>query len=212
MAGLPGCRVMNPTVARWSMPRHHRKRWSARLVHRAQAPDQRCQRSGRGRRSGFLGTFSRDLINFAHDALCRWARRVRPARRWFSMPGSPFGRAHGAALVQPYASALINRDGNFRAHCFSRSLGWRPFPSRSTLPGGTGRHFGAARTGAAAVSRALNPEELLREDLGEPVLVALRCPATVDDEQSVQLGRHERVDDVGGVTLVEARSQCAGSR
>ena len=35
--------------------------------------------------------------------------------------------------------------------------------------------------------------------LGEPVLVARGRPAAVDDEQPVHLGRHERVDDVGGV-------------
>lgn len=37
---------------------------------------------------------------------------------------------------------------------------------------------------------------MVREDSCEPLFVALRRPAPVDDEQSVDLGGHERMDEV----------------
>ena len=54
------------------------KRWSARLVHRAQAPDQRFRVRAEVEDRGFSGLFSRDLLNFAHAALC--GRATRAAR------------------------------------------------------------------------------------------------------------------------------------
>ena len=54
------------------------KRWSARLLHRAQAPDQRfrvrAEVEGRGLSGLFLGTYSAS----APSTLCRVVRRVRP--------------------------------------------------------------------------------------------------------------------------------------
>ena len=41
----------------------------------------------------------------------------------------------------------------------------------------------------------------------EPRRVALRLPAAIDDEQAVELGGEERVDEVGGVALPELGSQ-----
>jgi hypothetical protein len=46
-------------------------------------------------------------------------------------------------------------------------------------------------------------DQLLDEGAREPLLVLLRCPLPVDDEEPVHLGGHERVDEVGGIALLE---------
>jgi hypothetical protein len=83
------------------------KRWSAPLVHRAQAPDQRfrvrtsvwnCRFSGL-----FIGTYS--AVPYA--ALCSVAPRTRPVRCGFVIE-SPVGMAaHRAARGMPYADGLL---------------------------------------------------------------------------------------------------------
>ena len=45
------------------------------------------------------------------------------------------------------------------------------------------------------------------EDASEPLLVARRRPAAVDDEQPVQLGRHQRVDEVGCLAFAQPGPQ-----
>src|SRR5215469_574562 len=54
-------------------------------------------------------------------------------------------------------------------------------------------------------------KQLAGENICQPMLVPLRCPAPVCDEQPVDLGGHERVDDVGGAALCEPRPQRAGA-
>ncbi len=49
------------------------------------------------------------------------------------------------------------------------------------------------------------------EEFREPRFVPLRSPTSVDDEQPIDLGRHERMDDVGGLPLSQLRSQRAGA-
>src|SRR4051794_5973887 len=44
-------------------------------------------------------------------------------------------------------------------------------------------------------------EQLVAQYRRHPVLVALAGPSSVENEQPVDLGGRERVDDVGGVTL-----------
>lgn len=44
-------------------------------------------------------------------------------------------------------------------------------------------------------------EELVGEGLRQPGLVPLGLPASVDDQEPVELGRQEGMDDVGGVAL-----------
>src|SRR6266568_3671804 len=48
-------------------------------------------------------------------------------------------------------------------------------------------------------------QQLAGENVCQPLLVPLGRPASVTDEQPVDLGGHERVDDVGGVALAQAR-------
>src|SRR5215469_596291 len=53
-------------------------------------------------------------------------------------------------------------------------------------------------------------QQLVDQDLLEPLLVLLAGPSSVTDEQPVDLGRHERVDDVRGLALVQVRAQGPG--
>ena len=49
--------------------------------------------------------------------------------------------------------------------------------------------------------------QLVDEDRPQPLLVLLAAPASVEDEQAVNLGRRECVDDVGSVALSEPGPQ-----
>src|SRR5579863_6379860 len=52
-------------------------------------------------------------------------------------------------------------------------------------------------------------QELVDEDRRKPLLVPFAAPAAVGDEQAIDLGRGEGVDDVGRLALFEPRTQCA---
>src|SRR5215831_20117595 len=54
-------------------------------------------------------------------------------------------------------------------------------------------------------------KQLVDQDPLEPLLVLLTGPASVADEQPVDLGRHERVDDVRGLALAQLRAQGPGT-
>ena len=62
--------------------------------------------------------------------------------------------------------------------------------------------------GAPACGRR-RTKQLTSEDVRQPLLVPVGGPASVADEQPVDLRRHERVDDVRGVALVQLRPQPA---
>src|SRR5258708_1950686 len=59
----------------------------------------------------------------------------------------------------------------------------------------------------AALATCAGSEELLGERRAEPRAVLLGRPLTIDDEESVHLGRHERVDDVLGLARSQARTE-----
>jgi hypothetical protein len=42
---------------------------------------------------------------------------------------------------------------------------------------------------------------LIREDAGEPPFVALERPAAVDDEEPIELGRRQGMDEISGVAF-----------
>ena len=46
----------------------------------------------------------------------------------------------------------------------------------------------------------------------EPLLVTLGCPASVADEEAIDLGGHQRVDQVGCVAFSQSGLECAGAR
>jgi hypothetical protein len=71
-------------------------------------------------------------------------------------------------------------------------------PSRSA---GRRRHSGRRSSRCWSGAPRQRRSQLVGEDSCEPLLVALRCPTTVDDEQPVDLGGHERMDEVGRVAL-----------
>jgi len=63
----------------------------------------------------------------------------------------------------------------------------------------------SARLGVSApASGRGRRQQLAGENVFQPLLVPLGRPASVTDEQPVDLGGHERVDDVGGVALAQA--------
>ena len=66
----PACAIVGFITRRarlQNIPPPPLKRWSARLVHRAQAPGQRCRVRAESK-VGVYRAFSRGLLNFAHDA------------------------------------------------------------------------------------------------------------------------------------------------
>jgi len=52
---------------------------------------------------------------------------------------------------------------------------------------------------------------LLGEGGREPLLVARGCPASLADEEAIDLGGHQRVDQVGGVAFSQSGLECAGA-
>ncbi len=84
------------------------KRWSARLVHREQAPDQRFRArtevEDRGFSRLFLGTYSA----LPYAAPCRVAPRTRPVRCYFAVESSVEVTMHRAAQGMSYATALLS--------------------------------------------------------------------------------------------------------
>ena len=81
--------------------------------------------------------------------------------------------------------------------------------------GGAWRSSGPAAVATVArrrrAERSGRPsEQLLGERVGEPLSVPLGLPAPVDDEQPVQVGRHQRVDEVRSVALAQSRRERAG--
>jgi hypothetical protein len=61
------------------------------------------------------------------------------------------------------------------------------------------------------VGSGLSPKKLIDEDPREPPLIPFGLPASVDNEQAVDLGRHESMDDVGGIALSQLGPQRAGA-
>ena len=80
----------------------------ARLMHRAQAPDQRFRVWPRCRRSGLSGIVLGTYSAAAPAALCSVARHVRPLRCGFATEDCGAEALHGACPVQPYAAALLS--------------------------------------------------------------------------------------------------------
>jgi hypothetical protein len=99
-------------VTRWSRdapePPPPLKRWSARLVHRAQASDQRFRVWPRCRRSGLSGLFLGTCSTLPYAALCRVAPRTQLVRWGFAAGSSVDEPLHRAALGMPHAVALLN--------------------------------------------------------------------------------------------------------
>jgi hypothetical protein len=54
--------------------------------------------------------------------------------------------------------------------------------------------------------------QLLIEGRREPLLVTLGCPASVADEKAIDLGGHQRVDQVGCVAFSQSGFECVGAR
>ena len=93
--------------------------------------------------------------------------------------------AHGPAPTRPTRTAPIQRASHVRDDGRAR-----------------GRGQGAAVPVVVSCSD---------QGVCEPLLVARRRPAAVDDEQPVQLGRHEGVDEIGRVALAEPGPERAGA-
>ena len=85
------------------------KRWSASLVHRARAPDQRFRVPLRWRRWGLSGLFIGTYSAVPYAALCRVAQPVRHVRCPFAVESPVELVMHRAAEGMPLAVALINR-------------------------------------------------------------------------------------------------------
>ena len=105
------------------------KRWSARLVPRAQAPDQRFRVRSMGRKCRLSGLFLGTYSPVPYAAPCRLAPRTRPVRCRFAVESLDEVKMRRAARGMPYATALLNvsRSSNgvvWRGHGFeSHHLG-----------------------------------------------------------------------------------------
>jgi alkaline phosphatase D len=89
-----------------------------------------------------------------------------------------------------------------------RRAGGSPGRSRRS-PASSSRTAAPARCRPDAAVDPSDPfavgEKLVDEDPCQPALVAAGRPASVHDEEAVELGRHEGVDDVGGIALSQLR-------
>jgi hypothetical protein len=83
------------------------KCWSARLVYRAQAPDQRFRVRTSVWNCRFSGPFIGTCSAVPYAALCGEAQRVWPIRCVFAVEPSVEIAVHRAARRVPYADALL---------------------------------------------------------------------------------------------------------
>jgi hypothetical protein len=74
--------------------------------------------------------------------------------------------------------------------------------AHTALTPGGGRGDGSGRSRSACGKR----KQLADEGLRQPLLVPVGAPASVTDEQPVDLGQRERVNDVRGVALAQLRA------
>jgi hypothetical protein len=84
------------------------KRWSARLVHRALAPDRHFRVRASALRSRFSGLFLGTYSVLPHAAPCRAAPRTRSLRSGFALESAIEVSLRGAAQGMPDAIALVN--------------------------------------------------------------------------------------------------------
>jgi len=94
------------------------KRWLARLVHRARAPDQRFRVRTSVWNCRFSGLFIGTCSTVPYAALRRVAQRVRPVRCAFAVESSVEIAVHRAGQGMPYACDM-------RSHVRSESAEWR---------------------------------------------------------------------------------------
>jgi hypothetical protein len=85
------------------------KRWLARLVHRAQVPDQRLRVRAEVEDQRLSGLFLGTCSAMPYAALCRLAPRTRSVSCGFAVESSVDVRSHWAAWGMPHAAALLNR-------------------------------------------------------------------------------------------------------
>ena len=125
-----------------------------------------------------------------------WATGYRPDHRWIDLP------------VFDHKGGIRHDGGAVRGAPGMYVLGLNVLRRRgSSFIGGAARDTAELAADLHLHLDALHRPATSWPDEGgrQPLLVALGRPAAVDDEQPVELGRHERVDEVGRVALVAPR-------
>ena len=84
------------------------ERWSARLVHRAQAPGQRFLVPARSKIGVSRAFFSGASHRCPMQPYAGWSPRTWPVRCGFAVGFAFDSAVHGEALGVPYAPALLN--------------------------------------------------------------------------------------------------------
>jgi hypothetical protein len=107
----PNRSARNWAVLSHSYPPPPLKRWSARLVYGAWAPDQRFRVRAEVEDRGFSGLFLGTYAALPHAATCSVAPRTRPIRWRFVVESSVEVTMHRAAQGMPYAPAPTQLPG-----------------------------------------------------------------------------------------------------
>ena len=131
-----------------------------------------------------------------------WATGYRPDHRWIDLP------------VFDHKGGIRHDGGAVRGAPGMYVLGLNVLRRRgSSFIGGAAQGHGRAGSRSPPPPRcpSSSGNQLAREGGRQPLLVALGRPAAVDDEQPVELGRHERMDEVGRVALSHPGTQRAGA-